>query len=282
MIRTMWFGPRGYEAWIKMPRIDMDSTHAHVGQRLDQIRGGVSIIDSGAGHQEYGISWNPATRDEVALIDDIVDGIYGDDLIYFIDPAAQDKNLLPRLWAAPMLCAKGAPSLTKGVKPTLSATPANTLRLPAQSATFNAGSSNLLELYVPIPPGHRARWAFYGPTAQTNRIQYRNVDSSGVVSSWITSDVRANSTYGTMATASAGNQGIFFRLAPSAGATTLTTAICQVYPDGKVPPTPSRYISGRGHSGCKVEPGSRTTTVHNVYYDRVSTSVRLVEVGSWL
>ena len=288
MIRRMWFGPRGAETWIMMPRIDMDSAHTHVGARADQIRGGVSVRDSGAGHQEYGMSWNPARRDDIALIQDIADGMYdtqaSDGLIHFIDPAAADKNLLPRLWAAPMLCALGAPSLTKGVKPALVATPTNTRRLPANSATFTTTASTpMLSLYLPIPPGHTARFGFYGPTAQADKIRYRPVGGT-TVGAASTIGIQANTAYGTgltSLTAGPAVTGILLDLNPVAGSATITAGLLRL-DEGSPAVAPTTFISGRGHSGCKIEPGSLASVVHNVYYDRVSTTVRLLEVGSWL
>lgn len=288
-IRKMWFGPRGYETWINMPRIDMDSVHQHVGQRADQIRGGVSIRQSAAGHQEYGMTWNPAKRDDIALIQDVIDGHYdsteGRGLIHFLDPAAMDKNLLPRLWAAPYLCALGAPSLTKGTKPTLADTGGTVHRLPSRSATFTTTTSatNHLQLYVPIPPGHTARLGLYGPTAQTNKIRVRTINGTFTGASTIL-NVNVNANYGTGLTsfaASATRTGILIDLNPVAGSVALTTGLLRI-DQGTAAAAPSAFLSGRGHSGCQVEPGSLSSVVHNVYYDRMSTSVRLIETGSWL
>lgn len=289
MNRTMWFGPRGFETWIKMPRIDMESQHAHVGQRVDQIRGGVSINTSRAGHQEYGMSWNAFTRDDAALIQDIADGLYdtsgGKGLIHFIDPAAMDKNVLPKLWASPALCAYGAPSLTKGVKPTVSATASNALRLPAETATFTVGASNLLELYIPIPPGHTAHWAFYGPTTQANKIQYRTLNKL-TASSPATVGIVAEASYGTGLTSTAASgsvTGILLNLTPSGGAVNLTAGLMVIRPTAAgTPAAPTRYVSGRGNSGCSLDPQSLQSVIHNVYRDRTSVALRLIERGSWL
>lgn len=286
MLRTLWFGPRGYERWVKMPRIDMDRGQFGWSNRSTMRNGGASLARSRSGHMEYSMSWGGKLTSEMAQkIRDILDGTYGTDenrgLLYFLDPSAADVNAFSKLWANPALCGHDAPSLTKGSRPTLSTTGANGYDLPAQTATFTVtDSTSPLKFYAPIAPGSTARFAFYGPTVQADVITATPY-SGGAAGSPVTYDSVENDDYGTGLTEVSGVDGIEFSLTDTPGTVALTAAILQVYPTGSTPTTPTSWLSGRGHSGCEVD-GDIGQVLRNANIDREELSVRLVERGSWL
>lgn len=286
-MRTMWFGTRGYERWIKMPRVDMERGQYGWNNRANQVGGGVSVHRSIAGHMEYGMEWSALTVKMAAAIRDVVDGMYDTDanrgLIYFLMPDAMRTNVFPKLWAAPFLCGLGAPSLTKGVKPNLTSTPANSFDLPARSATFTvSASTSHLTFYTPIPPGHTAHWAFYGPSAQADKIEV-TPHSGGGIGTPVLHDILDIDDYGTGFTTTAGVDGIEFALTPTSGSVSLTTAILQILPTGETPLPPTEFLSGRGHSGCQVD-GDIGGVLNRAVIDRdrEGLSIRFVERGSWL
>ena len=281
---ALWFGTRGYERWIKMPRIDMEAGRYGYSSRTDQVNGGVSSHNSVAGHQEYGMEWNVSPTPDIEKITAILAGNYDTEanrgLLYFIDPAQARKNLFPELWASPFKCALGAPSLTKGVKPTLSDTASNTSDLPARSATFTVTEdSSRLRLYVPIPEGYTARWAFYGPTEQTDKIEVVEYTGS-TAGSPVNHDILDNDEWGTGLTETT-STGVEFALADAGGSIALTTALLQIAPTGGVISAPPKWLAGLGHSGCERD-GDYNSVYHSAEHDQMTLSVRLLERGSWL
>lgn len=283
---SMWFGTRGYESWVKMPKPDVESPYVGRVNRNDQINGGVSVDASAAAHKEYALEWN-GRIDEMQEIADYLDGVYTNDanggLIYFIDPSASTRNHLPKLWASPYLCGLDGPSLTKGTRPTLSATAGSSLKLPARTATFTVGTTTpTLTLYVPIPSGHEARWAFYGPTAQSSRIRVTPY-VAGAATTPTDNGILANTAYGTGLTTTSGVDGVEFTLTPNSGSVTLTAGLLLIVPTGYIATAPTTFVSGRGHSGCVVD--SNITHTINAAHDDINwatLAAHLVERGSWL
>lgn len=285
-MRVMWFGTRGFERWIKMPRVDQARGQFGWNGRSDHVAGGTTIKNSIAGHMEYQLEWNAITTEQTQQIRDILDGLYNTDenrgLLYFHDPSAIDVNAFSKVWGTPSLAAPvgGAPSLTKGVRPVAVATGANAFRLPPLSATFTVvEDAPRLTFYAPIPPGFTAHFAFYGPTAQTDKIIALPY-TAGVAGTPADVDVLDNDDYGTGYTTSSAD-GIEFYLNDAAGTVTLTTALLKIVPTGETPPAVTEYLSGRGHSGCKVD-DDIDQVLANARIDRETLGARLVEQGSWL
>lgn len=282
---SMWFGTRGYESWVKMPMPDIQKPYTGRYTRNDQSNGGVSVDASASGHEEYALAWN-GRIDELQDIVDYFTGQYSNDanagLIYFVDPSTSGRNHFPALWASPFLCGIDAPSLTKGVRPALSSTAGNSFKLPARTATFTTTiSSAMLKLYVPIPPGFEARWAFYGPTAQTAKIHVDTYVSGGITGG-ADYDVVANASYGTGLTTSSGVDGIEFSLKQVDGSVVLTAAVLYIVRTGTPAITPTKFTGGRGHSGCVLD--SPMAPIINAVHDDINwanLTAHLVEVGSW-
>lgn len=284
-MRALWLGTRGYEQWVKMPAIDMSAGRVGFGEQSSHVNGGATVHNSSAGHQEYSLDWNVSQTADIEKVISILSGNYDTEanrgLLYFVDPAQARKNLFPELWASPFKCALGAPSLTKGEKPTLADTPSNSARLPARSATFTVTEdSSRLRLYVPIPEGHTARWAFYGPTEQADKIQITEY-TGATAGTPVLADILDIDTYGTGLTSTATATGIEFALTDATGDISLTTALLQIAPSATVITAPSHWLQGIGHSGCQRD-GDFDVVYHSVEHDKASMSVRLIETGSWL
>jgi hypothetical protein len=131
---SMWFGNRNYMQWIVPPQINYDSSRAGKVYTAQYTNGGAWVRRSATGSRHYNFAWNLKRRDEIRAIMDYADGVYGtDDPIYFIDPFAADKNVLPQYWSVPSLGAEDAPQL-QGLgdeqRPTKVATGANIIGLP--------------------------------------------------------------------------------------------------------------------------------------------------------
>ncbi len=136
MEHKMWFGTRDYPQWVSCPVVDADMSKLGWQSQQLYLNGGARVRRSSTAHKEYNLSWNLQSRDNIRQINDYADGIYGDGLIYFIDPFAANRNVAPQYWAAPMLGAEDAPILHGSVRPTTITTNTNTNGYPTKSAVY--------------------------------------------------------------------------------------------------------------------------------------------------
>lgn len=173
---SMWFGTRGYMQWVPCPLIDSDMSKVGWNSQAQYLNGGTRIRSSVTAHKEYNLAWGLQERDNIRTITDYADGVYGDDLIYFVDPFAADKNVLPQYWATPALAAEDAPILTGTAKPSLVETDSNTNGYPRYSAVYYVLPTDPKKnIYVPIPPGYTAWVGFHGqkPDDSTAYVRVR-------------------------------------------------------------------------------------------------------------
>ena len=137
MTYQMYFGTRDYPQWISCPVVDSDMSKIGWQSQQQYLNGGARVRRSATSHKEYNLSWSLQARDNIRAINDYADGIYGDGLIYFLDPFAMDKNVLPQYWAAPMLANDDGPILHGGVRPSTVTTDENIYGYPTKSALYS-------------------------------------------------------------------------------------------------------------------------------------------------
>jgi hypothetical protein len=221
------------------------------------------------------MSWNLKKRDELRPITDYADGIYGNELIYFIDAMAMDKNVLPQHWAFPGQALFDAPPLVKNTPPTAVPTPVNTLAYPTTSAVYTLGGTSQT-IWLPIPPGYTAWVGVHGEASlvptDTAAVQ-GTVDGGAPVALpflAVTDDTRFSTSFdGT---------GLELTLT-GIGTLTLSGLMVQMLPTGAVPAT-GGFISGQGHSGCRFE-NKPSETAYSAALDKVGMAAKLIEVDTW-
>lgn len=154
----MWFGTRDLMQWIPCPQINSDfSEHGWSAGTTQYLNGGAFTRKSYTTHKEYNLQWPPVKgRDQLIPVTNYSSGLYGNGPIYFIDPMAMDKNVLPQFWASPMLAQYDAPILLGNKKPSVSPTAANNNGYPVQSARYDYTNTERQTVYIPIPPGYTA------------------------------------------------------------------------------------------------------------------------------
>src|SRR5665647_1312007 len=166
MASVFYFGTRERMAWVKAPAIDTDISK--IGWNVEGIflSGGAYARGSTTSHKRYQFAWNLASQKDVYGVLDYADGLYGEGLIYFLDPFASETNLLPSFWAAPRLQAEDAPSLVIDKIPTLVNTATNVNNYPTKSAvyTFVAGDT-FSELWIPVPSGYTFHFGAHGSSS---------------------------------------------------------------------------------------------------------------------
>jgi len=281
-LSKLYIGPRGREVFVPAPVMGGDFSSVGWGEGMQFANGGFGVRTSRATHKEYNMSWSLNKRDELRPISDMYDGLYGPGPIYFIDPFAADKNVLPQSWAFPALAAYDAIPLFDE-RPSLIATPSNTLRYPAESALYKLPDTPSKTLYIPIPRGYTAYVGVHGSITGTGglRVQPMNLDGSpagyySIPMLAVTDQTRASAGFSSQF--SSGIELSYFK-----GTSTnmvLSGAMVQILPTS-ASSTPGEFVSGQGNSGCAFEKAP-ATTAYSAAIDKIGMSAKLIEVGSWL
>ncbi len=167
----VWFGNQRYGTWIKAPLADMNANSTSFLAEQQFTNGGSFIKSSFGSTKNYDMSWN-GSLDELQVIKDFKDGIYGGGLLYWEDPFA--KNILPTHWAAPMLTVRDWPSLiSSDNKPTPVTHSVTAKNLPYQSALYNVFNTaeTVRSLTLLIPEEHVLRLGFVYSATGTASIK---------------------------------------------------------------------------------------------------------------
>lgn len=171
MRKQMWFGTKGFETWVNVPAIDPDYSGSGFSRSAEHVNGGITLQKSVASHKRYEIRWNKAKRSDIETIQAFSQGIWGDDLIYFVEPMAMDRNVANQMWGTPSVAGFDGVPIFQDQDPTLienSVDPYS--RYPRYSALYrNTGVSE--KLYVPIPPGFCAWVGVHGSSTGGAGIQ---------------------------------------------------------------------------------------------------------------
>lgn len=280
MSGQMWMGTRGYERWVKAPLTgNLDFSRSGWQAQSNYLNGGASVRSSFASHKEYAMSWR-GTRHELRLIDDLSTGMFGTGLIYFIDPVAADKNVLPLQWSFPALAALDGPILAGNARPSTVPTPANALGYPATSVQYGATTSSK-SLYVPIPPGYTA-WFGYAGTGANGPIRLTPILPGNTAGTVVIPTMLSVTGPTRMNTQIPGGTNIGVVIDwNGANAAPVAGMMMQILPNGTTPVgAGATFHSGQGHSGCKFA-SKPSMTPYSVPADSVGLSAKLIETGDW-
>lgn len=263
----MWFGTAGNMRWVPCPAINPRIGTEAWGESGTYLGGGAFVKSSKSSHKVYDFAWNTASREEVYSVVDYAEYVYGDGLIYFLDPFAMDQNILPAAWAQPGVFGAGSPSLlTTGAAPTVGTTPSNTLDLPTHSATYTVDNDGR-ELTIQVPPGYTFHFGWFGSGAGGGVVKVNGANAPSL-----------NHNGSTLFNTTLANPEIKIELGNSGGLT-IYGMIAQVLPTGQSP-SATKWISGRGNSGCRFQ-GRPSVNGLSAALDKVSASATLVETGDW-
>lgn len=277
----MWFGTKGYMQWVPCPLVDSDMSAIGWQSQAQYINGGARVRRSNTAHKEYNLAWGLQARDNIRLITDYADGVYGDGLIYFLDPFAMDKNILPSYWATPMLGGYDAPMLTGSARPSLTTTSANSFMHPAQTATYTVDPADTkLTLYIPIPAGYTF---WLGANGSATGSAVLNVVGDLIAGGTDTTATTLSATLDGNRVAQSWSSATYTGVTLTLGGTgtiSLTSLCGQVLKIG-VTPSAGNFISGQGNSGCAFAEYPKLQNYSSAM-DKVGLTARLVEVGAWL
>lgn len=281
----MWFGNRNYMQWIKAPQINYDSSKRGYASTATFLNGGAFVKRSATAAKGYNFTWTLKNRDEIRAINDYADGVYGPGPIYFLDPFAMDKNLLPQFWAVPALANIDAPLLVGEYdedRPSALQTTPNSNGYPYLTAILNVASTMALNtIWLPVPNGYTLWFGAHGTATGTAGVQVTPTTGPTSVDAAISVPLLSvNTTQRVNVSVQGGTYtGAIISLAGD-GVLNLSGMMAQVFPTGTTPPL-GGFVSGQGHSGCSFveEP---TLTNYSVGLDRAGIVANLVETEGWV
>jgi hypothetical protein len=262
MAQTAYFGNTSYAAFVKTPQSGMSANPVGYSSQLSFLNGGSSVRRSNATHREFNMSWNGQVNgtdstQNLQIIKDFYDGLYGLGPFYWLDPFAMASNVLPPHYAAPMLSELDWPSLSSTITPTFSAgSYSNGYPIRRALYALPANHADTKKLTILIPPGFTLHFGWHSnssgqSSSSTTGIRIIPYNLSGVAQTAINPSsllaggtTRTNNTFG-------GNTysrvEIFLANGASGvpGTLVLVGMIAQVLPTGTSVAT-GGFISGRG------------------------------------
>lgn len=295
MSGQMYFGTVEVGQWIPCPRVNMSASRVSWGVVAKYLNGGYFSKRSYTGAKMYEMEWGLKSRDELRPVQDYADGMYGDGDVYFLNPFAMDKNILPAQWASGYLNAIDGP-LVKPFPddftiPTYD--PLDTITRPPLVRTstsvngfpiMEGGIRGVHSLFIPVPNGYTFHLSVHciTPGSFAGGLQASILQAGAVVSG--PTPVLADSLTDPVLTGySAGVVGNNFGILLEATGPDMnyTGMMAQVLPSTQTPNTAQTFKSGQGHSGLQfAEPGIEYYEYSSAL-DKVQAAANLVEVGSW-
>ena len=171
MAGQVYFGNKQFQSWIPAPQSGMEAGAVGFATETQFTNGRAFVRRSRASHRAFSPSWNGSMNNTtlssgLQVIKNFQDGIYGDGPYYWLDPYADDVNLMPPHWAMPALTEKDWPNLLPGVTPTFSSV-AYANNFPYRSATYAMTGSQVgtNKLIIIIPSGYTLSFGWHTPTA---------------------------------------------------------------------------------------------------------------------
>ena len=281
MKKCFYIGTRERLFELRAPSINMPSSKEGFTNELQFLNGGISVRQSTAAHKRYDMTWRSTDRDEARVILDLADGVHGTGLIYWHDPFAADRNVLPQQWASPFQGAIDGIPLGNGERPQRITTVQNSLNFPTFSARYNVTNPNTKRVWIPIPPGYSAHIGVYGQPGTGGQMLAIPTFADGSFIQPVPMQLMSladNSRTNYEVKSSDGHNGVFMRLG-GIGTVTIAGMMVQVLPEGQVP-EPGGFISGQGQSGARFL-GQPQYTGISAALDRVSVVASFAETGAW-
>lgn len=282
MSRQMLFGPVGHMKYIKMPQPGGSFSPVGYNESMQYLSGRMGLRRSLGSHREFDFAWK-GERSELRHIIDCAGGMYGHGPFYFLEPTWMDQNVLPAHWAAPSLGVADAPPIYGEKRPSLAAMTANDGTWPADGALFrHQPTADLVDVYVPIPPGHTLHF-WYAGTANAVLVTRYLGKTAGTTLTPSASNplLPLASQAATSISNGAGIDGVRIRLALSSSLATATIygmrAVVLPSERETTSLTETGFVGGQGHAGCDFD-GHPVITPYSIPYDSIGVTARLVEV----
>lgn len=289
MAGKVYFGNADKQQWIKAPSSGMKASSVGYVSETQLLNGSATLRRSQASHRKFSASWNGSlntdiTAENLHVIKDYADGIYGDGPFYWLDPFAVAENVLPPHWAAPMLTQSDWASLSSDFSASFTASP-SVNDYPSKYATYemaeNYASSK--KLTIIIPEDYALNFGWHGPTAGASTgvriLPY--LRSTGLADTAINPTkiaTSSNTRTNTKVKGDTYSRVEIFLATDDAATVNITGMIAQVLPENSSV-AQGGFISGRGTTGLEFATFPQIDLYSSAINDGwVSMSVDWVEV----
>jgi hypothetical protein len=279
----MYLGTRERAQWVKAAAPGAGFSSEGYSERIAYLNGGAGLRNSVGAHMEYDFTWQSISRDQVSEIENYAYGLYGDGLIYFVDPYAMDRNLFSMQWSVPKITAEDGIPLTGTARPAKILLGDMALGYPMYGAQYSVTAGQAArKFHCPIPPGHTAWVGAHGSAGAKGLIVQPTLNGANVGASTAIPVLATNTStrFSTSVDNGAAN-GIDVSIDTTTTTTiTLAGLMLQVLPTG-VTPDDGGFISGRGNSGCMFD-GKPKRMPYSLPGESIGMTATLVEIGDWI
>lgn len=178
MAGKVYFGNKSKQQWIKAPSSGMKAGLTGYVSETQLLNGLATLRRSNASHRKFSASWNGSlntdiTAENLHVVKDYADGIYGDGPFFWLDPFAVAENVLAPHWAAPMLTQKDWPSLSDTFSATFVDSP-SVNNYPSKYASYSTAADyeSGKKFTIIIPENYALNFGWHGPsTGSTSGIR---------------------------------------------------------------------------------------------------------------
>lgn len=262
MAQTAYFGNTKYAAFVKAPQSGMSANPVGHSSRMNFLNGGASVRRSKRTHREFNMSWNGQingtdSTQNLQIVKDFYDGLYGEGPFYWLDPFAANSNMLAPHYAAPMLAELEWPSLSATVTPTFVANSyANGYPIKRAAYSLPAGHEDTKKLTILIPEGYNLHFGWHSTSAGISAATAAGIEiqpylrSTGAPYSLISPSSTLAGTTTRIGTILSGTTYSHVEIYLANGGASTSVAnivamIAQILPAGSSVPS-GGFISGRG------------------------------------
>lgn len=195
--KQLYFGTEGNMIPVPQPAFNADFSREGWAASETTLQGGAWVRRSKASHKVYEMSWDLTSRDALRPIMDFAEGVYGNGRMYFLDPLAMDKNVMPQNWGTPAQACYDGPIHIGSKRPVIVNTVTNTLRYPIESAQYTLTGEEGREVFIPNIPGHTIWIGAHGWTLDTAAVQVSENEGAwqNLPMLAVTTEVRCNRSY---------------------------------------------------------------------------------------
>lgn len=289
----MYFGTRDRMEWINCPRVGMPRNAQRLTSQTDFGNGGAHIYQGPVGSRSFDMEWKVQSFEEVRHVIAVQQGLYSDvgtsadeTLVHWLDPASVKTNVLPPMWASPLLAFAGAPSIAGPVlgQPTLTGV-SSTEGYPTNEARWGASGNIVVtdspELWIPVPAGYTFHMGLHNNAgAHPSSPLYLRVTPDGGSPTNLTPLGLNTTTLTNYSYTPVSDSGVTVQLQNGTGKFNATGMVAQILKAGAPAPV-GKFYPGQGNSGCRITQFEEDLYSTAISGANVYLSATLVETGSW-
>ena len=256
--------------WVPAPKINMNRGLTTWEATSQRTSGTANVRTGAAPHRNYDLEWTITQGTDISFVDAALRGDYSEWFaasgvdpttpayrrgLFFLDPFAMSKNILPDWWASPGRVVRGGRRLMTGTVSNRTHPNPGPLLEPVQGVNYNVQAGAVFHEHpIPIPPGYTLHLGVRGSFFWTARLRVYSNDASASTTEVTLIDpsttTLTNYTYANNTGATQWRTLTF----GGTGDLTLYSALAVIVPNGTPAPT-DKWVPGEG-SGVLMPSGT--------------------------